>query len=54
MKGLLISLNKQKSMYLSHLAKKDDVSTNKHKAYRNQLKKLLRYSKHQYFLNKCK
>ena len=53
-KGILRSLNRQKSLYLEHLTHKTDVSTNKYKTYRNHLKKIIRSSKQTYFLNKCK
>ena len=38
-KGILKSLSQQKSMYLDQLKNRTEASTNKHKSYRNHLKK---------------
>ena len=46
-------LNKQKRMYKSTLVNASTHIFNKYKTYRNTLQKVIRYSKHQYYLNKC-
>ena len=51
-KGILNSIQKQKKMYLEQLH--DTTTTNKYKAYRNQLQKVLRKAKTSYFREKCK
>ena len=54
MKGILKSLNRQKTLYLEQMRNKTEASINKYRTYRNHLKKLVRVSKQTYFLNKCK
>ena len=51
-KGMLQSIQKQKKLYLEQLS--DTTKTNKYKAYRNQLQKILRKAKITYFREKCK
>ena len=46
-------LNKQKHMYKSTLVNASTDILNKYKTYRNTLQKVIRYSKHHYYLNKC-
>ena len=50
-KGMLQSIQKQKKLYLEQLS--DTTKTNKYKAYRNQLQKILRNAKVTYFREKC-
>ena len=50
-KGLLQSIQKQKKLYLEQLS--DTTITNKYKAYRNQLQKILRKAKITYIREKC-
>ena len=45
------SLNKQRQMYKSQI--KGDVSTFNYKNYRNNLQKIIRYSKNKYLHEKC-
>ena len=49
---MLQSIQKQKILYLEQLS--DTTKTNKYKAYRNQLQKILRKAKITYFREKCK
>ena len=51
-KGMLQIIQKQKKLYLEQLS--DITKTNKYKAYRNQLQKILRKAKITYFREKCK
>ena len=51
-KGMLQSIQKQKKLYLEQLS--DTTKTNKYKAYRNQLQKILRKAQITYFREKCK
>ena len=51
-KGMLQSIQKQKKLYMEQLS--DISKTNKYKAYRNQLQKILRKAKITYFREKCK
>ena len=49
---MLQSIKKQKKLYVEQLS--DISKTNKYKAYRNQLQKILRKAKITYFREKCK
>ena len=51
-KGMLQSIQKQKKLYAEQLS--DISKTNKYKAYRNQLQKILRKAKITYFRDKCR
>ena len=51
-KGMLRSIQKQKSLYLEQLH--DTTTTTKYKNYHNQLQKILRKAKTSYFREKCK
>ena len=53
-KGILNSIRKQKKLYLEQLHHTTATTTNKYKAYRNQLQKILRKAKTSYFREKCK
>ena len=49
--GIMKSLNKQRQMFKAHI--KGDVSTFNYKNYRNNLQKIIRFSKNKYLHEKC-